>query len=318
MQIDAFPVYNTNSQLIMNKGCPVMEKIIRQLNLEDLHHLEEMDTGIEDDYILRVYKRISSGSSRLYGLFMDGRLASIGGYTIFAKQYVMLGRMRSDLRYQGKNLSTQLMAHIMEQAFKLPAIQWIGANTQEENLSARRVMDKLGLAEVSMLYSAISSDISTLEAGSPVWQEITETSHKQAWIDRLYIQTGAVFPYECYYTFPASEALFEDAELAQWSFFENPHKDRVLIAKKDYKRDYYLHAIYPWDDIMKQPGFWETISMAQDQLSKKVKTNALLWMDLSPDQVSALPGQHPFELPSPWLLYGIDRHHRKQLPAFIG
>jgi len=289
-----------------------MEQSIRQLNLDDLHYLEAMDTGLADDYILRVYSRISSGSSRMYGLFMDGLLASVGGYTIFAGQYVMLGRMRSDLRYRGNNLSTKLMAYIMEQAFRLPAIQWIGANTQQENTSARRVMDKLGLAEVSTLYSAISPDVSSLETGGALWQEITQLVQKKRWIEKLYIQTGAVFPYECYYTFPASEELFADARLLQWSFFENAQKDRVLIAKKDYKRDYYLHTVYPWDDLMEQPGFWETISMAQNRLSHEVKTHPLIWMDLSPEQVSRLPGHHPFELPSPWLLYGIARRNQKQ------
>lgn len=288
-----------------------MKQSIRQLNREDLHYLEAMETGIEDDYILRVYSRISSGSSRLYGLFLDDQLASVGGYTIFAEQYAMLGRMRSDLRFRGNNFSTQLMAYIMEQVFKLPAIQWIGANTQQENASARRVMDKLGLQEVSVLYSAVSSGASVLESGGAVWQEATALSHKKAWVDRLYIQTGAVFPYECYYTFPGSEELFTDDNLAQWSFFENTLKDRVLIVKQDYKRNYYLHTVYPWDDLMEQPGLWETISLAQQQLSKKVKTSALLWMDLSPGQVKALPGHHPFDLPSPWLLYGIDRLFEK-------
>lgn len=284
-----------------------MEKSIRQLSLDDLYYLKAMETGIEDDYILQVYSRISSGSSRMYGLFQDGQLASIGGYTIFAKQYAMIGRMRSDLRFRGNNLSTQLMSHIMEQTFKLPAIQWIGANTQLENISARRVMDKLGLTEVSTLYSAIAPEASPLETGGTAWQEITDLQQKKRWIDRLYIKSGTVFPYECYYTFPASEELFTDAKLAQWSFFENRDKDRVLITKKDYKRDYYLHTVYPWDDLMEQPGLWETISMAQRQLSEKVETNALLWMDLSPMQVSKLPAHHAFDLPSPWLLYGTYR-----------
>lgn len=284
-----------------------MENSIRQLNPEDLPLLETMKTGIEDDYILRVYSRISSGSSRMYGLFQERQLASIGGYTIFAKQYVMLGRMRSDLRFRGKNLSTQLMAYIMEQAFQLPAIQWIGANTQLDNASARRVMDKLNLDEVSTLYSAISPTASSLETGGAVWTAVTDLSQKKAWIEQLYTKTGAVFPYECYYTFPASEELFADANFAQWSFFENPEKDRVLITKKDYKREYYLHTIYPWDDLMEQPGLWETISMAQHRLSKQVKTEALLWMDLSPIQVSQLPEHHTFDLPSPWLLYGTER-----------
>lgn len=284
-----------------------MEKSIRQLHLDDLQLLEAMQTGIEDDYILRVYNRISSGSSRMYGLFMGGHLASIGGYTIFAKQYIMLGRMRSDLRFRGKNLSTQLMAYIMEQAFKLPGIQWVGANTQLDNTSARRVMDKLGLAEVSTLYSAVSPTAASLGTGGTIWEEVTALPQKRAWIEQLYIKTGAVFPYECYYTFPASDELFADAKLAQWSFFENREKNRVLITKKDYKREYYLHTVYPWDDLMEQSGLWETVSMAQRQLSKQVKTDVLLWMDLSPIQVSKLPEHHAFDLPSPWLLYGTER-----------
>lgn len=284
-----------------------MEKLIRQLDLEDLHYLEKMKTGIEDDYILRVYNRIAGGSSRLFGLFQDGQLASIGGYTIFADQYAMLGRMRSDLRYRGNNLSTQLMAHIMEEVFSLPAVQWVGANTQVENSSARRVLDKLGLTEVSTLYSAVSPEVSSLAADGAVWQELSDLTQKQEWINQLYIQTGEVFPYECYYTFPASQALFADADLSQWAFFENPDKSRVLIAKKDYKRNYYLHAVYPWDDLMEQPGLWETISAAQHRLSEKVKSETLIWMDLTPDQVSSLPAYHPFDLPSPWLLYGTKR-----------
>lgn len=287
-----------------------MEKLIRQLDLEDLHYLEKMKTGIEDDYILRVYNRIAGGSSRLFGLFQDGQLASIGGYTIFADQYAMLGRMRSDLRYRGNNLSTQLMAHIMKEVLSLPAVQWVGANTQVENGSARRVMDKLGLTEVSTLYSAVSSNVASLAACDAVWQELSDLTQKQEWINQLYIQTGEVFPYECYYTFPASQALFADADLSQWAFFENRDKSRVLIAKKDYKRNYYLHAVYPWDDLMEQPGLWETISTAQHRLSEKVKSETLIWMDLTPDQVSSLPAHHPFDLPSPWILYGTNRSNR--------
>ncbi|ANU26152.1 GNAT family N-acetyltransferase [Planococcus versutus] len=284
-----------------------MKTSIRQLQLDDLHFLEEMETGIADDYLLRVYKRISGGSSRLYGLFVDNQLASIGGYTIFAEHYIMLGRMRSDLRYRGNNLSTQLMAHVLEQSFALPAIQWIGANTQEENTAARRVLDKLGLKEISTLSSAISTKVSLLEKNGSYWRELTELSHKREWIDQLYTNKGAVFPYECYYAFPSTENLFTDAKLTEWSFFENAQEDRVLITKKDYKRQYYLHVVYPWDDISYQAGLWETISLAQSKLSEQVKTNPFIWMDLTPSQVSQLPSNHPFDLPSPWLLYGIDR-----------
>ncbi|ANU24091.1 GNAT family N-acetyltransferase [Planococcus donghaensis] len=281
-----------------------MKQTIRQLQLGDLHYIEKMDTGITDDYVLNIYERISSGSSRMYGLFLDEQLASIGGYTIFAEQYAMLGRMRSDLRYRGNNLSTQLMTYIMEQASTFPTIQWVGANTQQNNVSARRVMDKLGLKETSTLYSATATDISQLKTGGENWTEVTDLAIKKIWVDQLYLQTSEVFPYECYYMFPASESLFIETDLARWSFFENRSKDRVLITKQDYKRNHYLHVIYPWNDFFEQPGFWETITTAQHQLSTQLKATPLVWMDLTPSQKQSLPKNHPFDLPSPWLLYG--------------
>lgn len=285
-----------------------MEITIRQLQQDDLHHVKSMETGIVDDYLIRVYNRVSKGASRLYGLFVDNHLASIGGYTIFEEHYIMLGRMRSDLRFRGQNYSTQLMTHILKQSFALPAIQWVGANTQQNNHSARRVLDKLGLNEISTLSSAISTDVQFFEKDQTMWHELTELVHKRKWLKQCYLKSGAVFPYECYYTFPATDRLFSDTNLNNWSFFENPQKDRVLITKKDVKGDYYLHVIYPWDDLTEQPGLWETVSCAQHALRQRVNANTFIWMDLTPAQVSTLPRDHPFELPSPWLLYGIDRN----------
>lgn len=77
-----------------------MEKLIRALTKEDLPSLQAMETGIEDDYVIRVFERISTGNNKLFGLFSNDQLVSVGGLTVFAKQYAMLGRMRSDLRFR--------------------------------------------------------------------------------------------------------------------------------------------------------------------------------------------------------------------------
>ena len=81
-----------------------MKITIRQLQQDDLNHVKSMETGIVDDYLIRVYHRVSKDASRLYGLFVDNHLASIGGYTIFEEHYIMLGRMRSDLRFPWSKL----------------------------------------------------------------------------------------------------------------------------------------------------------------------------------------------------------------------
>lgn len=281
-----------------------MEKIIRALTKEDLPKLKAMETGIEDDYVIRVFDRISTGNNKLFGLFTNDQLVSVGGLTVFAKQYAMLGRMRSDLRFRGNDLSTSLMSQVLEEAFKLPDIKWVGANTQEENIPAQRVLKKIGLAERHISYGATALDLSSLENNGPLWRREEDVCSKRQWLRRLFVESAAVFPYECYYPFPASEEMFEDDQIAAWNFFVNPKGDRVLITKKDLKKYYYLQAVYPFEDLMEQPGIWETIAFAQEELAAALKKETHIWMDLTKTQAAALPDNHPFKLPSPWMLFG--------------
>ncbi|MFD1032313.1 GNAT family N-acetyltransferase [Metaplanococcus flavidus] len=284
-----------------------MEKLIRVLTKEDLPNLKAMKTGIEDDYVIRVFDRISSGNNKLFGLFADDQLVSIGGLTIFAKQYAMLGRMRSDLRFRGNDFSTTLMSKVLEEAFNLPGIKWVGANTQEENLPAQRVLKKIGLTERYISYGATAEEITRLVNGGTVWQRQDDLSRKKQWLQQLFVDPAAVFPYECYYPFPATEGMFEDSQIDQWNFFENKEGDRVLITKRDYKKYHYLQAVYPFDDLMEQPGLWETISLARKELADEINKETHIWMDLTKQQAAALPDNHSFVLPSPWILYGKGR-----------
>lgn len=284
-----------------------MEKSIRVLTKDDLPQLKAMETGIEDDYVIHVFDRISSGNNKLFGLFTEDQLVSVGGLTVFADQYVMLGRMRSDLRFRGNDLSTTLMSSVLEEAFNLPGIKWVGANTQEENLPAQRVLKKIGLAERHMSYGATAEGVTGLENGGAVWKRQNTLERKKQWLHQLFVESSAVFPYECYYPFPALEGMFDDSQIAKWNFFENEAGDRVLITKADMKKYHYLQAIYPYDDLMEQPGLWETISMAHRELAATLNTDTQVWMDLTKLQAASLPENHPFELPSPWMLFGKGR-----------
>lgn len=281
-----------------------MEKSIRVLTKDDLPKLKAMETGIEDDYVIRVFDRISSGNNKLFGLFTEDQLVSVGGLTVFADQYVMLGRMRSDLRFRGNDLSTTLMSIVLKEAFNLPGIKWVGANTQEENLPAQRVLKKIGLAERHLSYGATAEGVTDLENGGAVWHRQDNLERKKQWLHQLFVESSAVFPYECYYPFPALDGMFEDSQIAKWNFFENPAGDRVLITKADMKKYHYLQAIYPYDDLMDQPGLWETISVARGGLAESLNTDTQVWMDLTKKQAANLPDNHPFELPSPWMLFG--------------
>src|SRR5690625_5102553 len=158
-----------------------MTKIIRTLNVNDYHQVLSMETGIEDDYILPIFNRLIVYPNVLYGLFVDHQLVSFAGYTIYAKSYAMLGRLRSDLRYRGKGFATELMSYVMKEAFQRNQIKWVGANTQENNISAQRVLEKLGLKSYPKLYGATAKDISSLETGAKSWTPIHDLQRKQEW-----------------------------------------------------------------------------------------------------------------------------------------
>ncbi|QQK80367.1 GNAT family N-acetyltransferase [Salicibibacter cibi] len=284
-----------------------MNLLIRQLHVEDLPRYKKMNTGIEDDYILAIFDRLVTGNHRLYGLFIDGELISTGGYTVYANRYAMLGRLRSNQSVQRQNFSTKLMTYVIEQAWEHPEIQWVGANTQEHNTPAQRVLEKLGLTPQTTLFNATTDNVTSLESGSEPWLPIDDLKKKREWLEKTYIQSAKVFPFECYYPFPASPALFSDNLLQNWSFYENKSQTRFFIAKTDQKKYHYLHVVYPWSDLWSQNGLWETVSTEYHTLKKQTGEDTYVWTDLTKEEVNLLPDNHPFALPSPWILYGMER-----------
>ncbi|QKY68650.1 GNAT family N-acetyltransferase [Lentibacillus sp. CBA3610] len=284
-----------------------MNKTIRMLDSRDYPHLEAMDTGIEFDYIPRIFDKLITGNNRLYGLFLDGQMVSMSGYTIYANHYAMLGRLRSDRRFKGNGYATEIVAYVMNEAFKLSNIHWVGANTEEDNLPARRVLEKVSLAPYIALHGAQTEDTSVMESNARPWQPVTDLTRKREWVNKLYAQTGAIFPYECYYPFPGSADLFQDDDLKQWSFYENASGTRFLITKYDQKKYHYLHAVYPWHDMAEQRGLWETIAADYRKLKTLTDDETYIWMDLTKEEIQTLPAGHPFELPTPWILHGMDK-----------
>ncbi|WP_163970331.1 GNAT family N-acetyltransferase [Oceanobacillus halotolerans] len=290
---------------------------IRLLQHEDYPYIEAMDTGIEDDYVPRVFDHLVTGNNRLYGLFTNDQLVSMAGYTIYAGRYAMLGRLRSDRRYRGNNYATTNVSHVLNEAFQLNGIQWVGANTQEENTPARRVLEKIGLKVYSTLHGATTDDTSMLETGAKTWQPIHSIKQKRDWLQAVYVQSATVFPYECYYAFPASDELFSDDDLQKWSFFENEAKTRIVITKYDQKKHHYLHTVYPWHDMTEQNGLWETIANEYRKLQTQTEEETYIWMDMTKEKAASLPSNHQFKLPSPWMLHGMERAEWEQSKAQI-
>lgn len=64
---------------------------------------------------------------------------------------------------------------------------------------------------------------------------------------------------------------------------------------------------------MEQESLWETIAVAYQNLAEDEEEETHIWMDLSLETTQSQPADYLFELPSPWMLYGIDREQRKSV-----
>lgn len=285
-----------------------MTKVLRPLSKSDYNMYKSIQTDLEDDYMLNIFPALTDGESRLFGLFVDEQLISTAGYTVFANHFVMLGRLRSDIRFRGQNFGTEILEYAKNQALEIQGVEFVGANTEQHNKPSQKVLKKLGLSPVVSLYGAQTQDLSSLlTENAKSWLPLTDSGRKREWLNRTYLNDDfpeKIFPFAAYYPFPASESLFKEETLQSWNFFENKKQSRFLILWEEDKGGHYLHVTYPWDDFMEQPGFWETIDIAYQQ-AKKNNPDTTIWIDLSEPKASLLPDAHPFVLSSPWMLHGI-------------
>lgn len=289
-----------------------MTKEIRLLTKSDFNLYKSMQTGLKEDYMLNIYPGLTDDGSRLFGLFIDEQLVSTAGYTVFANHQVMLGRLRSDIRFRGRNYGTEILQYAMEQALALPNVEFVGANTQSDNYSAQKVIKKISMTHLTTLYEGQTQDLSSLissqnpSAETTSWSKIDDLGRKQEWIKRTYLNEEfpvTIFPFEAYYPFPVSESLFKDELVESWNFYENEDQTRYLILWEEEKDDHYLHVTYPWTDFMEQTGFWETVD-EQLSITRRNKPETQMWIDLSEEKIKKLPENHPFDLSFSWLLYG--------------
>lgn len=279
----------------------------RQLTLNDYALYEQMETGLEQDYMLRVFGRLVSENNRLFGMFEQDTLVAVAGYTIFCGEYAMLGRLRSDARYRKQGFGTIITQYILDAALQERGVKWIGANTEQHNIPAQKVLHKLDIPHVTTLYAAQADTLRPLLDGQPCWTKLTDLDKKREWLEQTYLDPTfekTVFPYEAYYPFPASAVMFSDEKLSEMVCCVNPANTRAVFLWEEEKGDAYLHVVYPWSDMMNQPGLFDTLSSIFEEKLKR-GTSSKIWLDLTEKEAAELPADHPFELPSPWMLHGF-------------
>ncbi|WP_053218694.1 GNAT family N-acetyltransferase [Virgibacillus senegalensis] len=275
---------------------------IRKLTTDDWNLVKQMQTQLEYDYVVDIFPDlVSSNAHEIYGLFSGNQLAAIAGYTLFPGGMAMLGRLRSDNRFLSQGHATELLNYILAKLKEDPAIQWAGANTNEHNFPARRVLEKLNLEVVTKLHSLPLVE-PHLVYGMPglKWERIDNLEDKRALLDSLKENAINVFPYECYYPLPLTEGLLTDDYLAESAFYVSPDKQRFFTIKNDQKREWFAQVKYFWNDHFEQPGFLETVKNHVD--NDALQPTA--WFDFSQSAFEKIPNKHAFRIEDAWVLYG--------------
>ncbi|MFD2922654.1 GNAT family N-acetyltransferase [Halobacillus naozhouensis] len=278
---------------------------IKKLSLNDFHAVKQMNTGIDDDYVIRIFDRlISSRTQELFGLFHEGELVSIGGYSLFGNnQYAMIGRLRSNLKLRSKGYSTALLTQLIKELRQKPDVKWIGANTHVSNDPTRRVLEKIGMQPGLVSHYLTLTAPEKLNGYTPgaVWKEVFNTREKLSYLLNLSDNALGLFPYECYYPLPYDQVFFTENYLEEACMYVNPDKTRFVLIKNDQKKYRYAHVKYFWNDHYQQPGFFETIL---DHWNKN-DDNYGSWIDFSVEGFKQIADVSPYEVQDPWILYDV-------------
>jgi len=275
---------------------------IRQLTVEDLELYQKMQTGLDSDYMLRAFERLTTPPEHhLFGLFVGEELATIAGYSLFPGGYAMLGRLRSDMRFRGAGHATAINRYLIDLLETQSEVNWVGGYTNVNNLPARKILHKLDIPELQTYHNMtlVRPDLLN-DAPGNVWASIDQIDEKRRVIDQLAEDVLTYYPLECYYPFPYSKELITDEKLAGTRFYHNEPADRWLLISDDVKGDNYAQVRYFWEDYFSQAGLFETV-LADIEQSKEPRK---AWFDFTPEAFEKIPNKAAFDIQEAWILYG--------------
>ncbi|MFJ6412259.1 hypothetical protein CHI12_02315 [Terribacillus saccharophilus] len=279
---------------------------IRQLTINDYQAVLEMQTGIEDDYVLRIFPQlIENPAQTLFGLETEEGIAAVAGVVRLPNGNGILGRLRSDIRFHSKGNATALLQHIIASCEQDPMMNWLGAITLKSNLPAQRVLDKLKIQpESSFISLLMEAPEQFIVPSAAPWELIEGTDTKRAVIEQAAVEAKAAFyPYEAYFPIPYASAILEDDYLETLAVFRDPDSSRIMAIQEDYKGQDIAQIQYFWPDVFQQDGLWTTVFNYLKQSDKQLVPQ----LDVSPETASSIPAvfRDSFtENNDPWLIYG--------------
>ncbi|MFP7255338.1 hypothetical protein SFC02_13625 [Terribacillus goriensis] len=279
---------------------------IRQLTMDDYRAVLDMQTGIEDDYVLRIFPQlIENPAQTLFGLETEEGIAALAGVYRLPNGNGILGRLRSDIRFHSRGNATALLQHIIAFCEKDPTMNWVGAITRKSNLPAQRVLDKLHIhAESSFISLLMEAPEKFVSPSAAPWELIEGTENKRAAIEQAAVDTKAAFyPFEAYFPIPYASAILEDAYIEKLAVFRDPDSSRVMAIQEDHKGMDIAQIQYLWPDVFQQDGLWAAVFNYLKQSDKPLVPQ----LDVSSENASSIPAAFSgsfTEDDDPWLIYG--------------
>lgn len=274
---------------------------IRLLKFEDLKIYKKMQTGVKKDYMLDVFKRLTTTKeNRLFGYFVDDTLVAVAGYTYFPGGNVMLGRLRSDHRYRKQGYPTKLLTALVKRLSSDITVRFIGGYTHISNIPAKKIMSRLGFEFIDTHHSFSCTDLSPfLSSEALVWDELMTMDKKKASLSQLSNTDLTSFTYEAYNPFPYSETLIPEEKLAQMRIFQSPQTKECLYIDHDFKGEDLLVIRYFSNDLFQTTGLFDTVHYALNGERR------LPWFDFSPVQFNHMIHQEAFQIEEGWELHGV-------------
>ncbi|WP_171016914.1 GNAT family N-acetyltransferase [Pseudalkalibacillus caeni] len=277
-----------------------MDLHMRRLGLGDAEQFRQMETGIENDYVVRIFDKLVQ-EDLLYGAFYENELIGIAGITVYEIQYAILGRLRTRVHDRGKGVARKLFRFLVSQLRQNPHIKWIGYATEESNIPANSIASHLSMDCIAKIYSSKlnrtgSGHFASLDSDTDDWQEIKGCKEKKLLFKQAMEESGMnFFPYAVYYPLPAYPEDISDDYLSGCRMWAR--NGRFFCLMPEEKGESYFHLKYFWNDIFEQTGLWKkAIRLAE-------REDRVIWFDMSESMFRSLPEKQWFETTA-WHLIG--------------
>lgn len=289
---------NHVNESVVSKGGSLL---IRRLTSKDIPIIKEMPTGLKEDYVGRILQRLLEEET-LLGYFYKEKLVGIAGMTIFERQAVVLGRLRTHADYRNQGIASALMKALQKEACHHRLISWVGYATEEYNTPGNRLAPHLKMKlEAKVVSSRVSPYVMIGQNKTEPFKRVV-AADKKITIETYWKKNESdFFPYSIYYPLPFLPIL-SPSYLNQVELFVNGSGGFMIM--KEEKGASYLHLKVFNETTLYSKELWETVNA---YASEEART---IWVDLPLQQAKWL---EPYSHQTVWHLYGQKRSLQNEM-----